>query len=268
MIGGCKWACESPRGGRPQPPSVFLLRLTQKWLGALPTAVNAFIERMMQKSQATVKTDEIEPKRGRGRPRAFDREAALDQATRLFWLKGYEATSMADLIEAMGIGSPSLYAAFGSKEELYVEALQHYVEKFEALVWGRFHAADTAREAVVSLLEDSAAALPVSGKEDRPSGCMVTLSTVASEGHVRLGELVRSARAVTLERLEARLEQAILEGEVPASVDVRALARFVQTVQNGMAILARDGASCAELHAVAQVALSGWDIRTGAVAGA
>lgn len=209
-------------------------------------------------------TDKVPVKRGRGRPRTFDREAALEQATRLFWRKGYEATSMTDLTEAMGIGSPSLYAAFGSKEDLYAEALKYYVLKFEDLVWGNFHAADTAREAVISLLEDSASALPESGEESHPPGCMVTLSTVGSEGYVRLGELVRSARAVTLERLTSRFDQAIEKGEIPASTDVYALARFVQTVQNGMAVLARDGASCTELHAVAQVALSAWDVRCGA----
>ena len=89
---------------------------------------------------------------------------------------------------------------------------------------------------------DSAAAL-TGCVVDIPRGCMVALSSVGSEGHAELGELVRSARAVTLDRLKARLNQAVAEGEIPASADVHALARFVQTVQNGMSILARDGAS-------------------------
>lgn len=80
---------------------------------------------------------------------------------------------------------------------------------------------------------------------------------------MELGELVRAARAVTLERLKARLNQAISEGEIPASTDVHALARFVQTVQNGMSILARDGATRGELEAVAELAMLGWDTRTG-----
>jgi hypothetical protein len=91
---------------------------------------------------------------------------------------------------------------------------------------------------------------------------MVALSSVDSEGHKKLGELVRSERAVTLDRLKARLSQAVADGEIPASVDIHALARFVQTVQNGMSILARDGASRAELEGVAQVAMLGWDART------
>lgn len=200
--------------------------------------------------------------KARGRPRNFDRLAALDQATRLFWSKGYEATSIADLCRAMGIGSPSLYAAFGSKEALYAEALDHYLDSWSHLVWGRFAAAPSARDAVAALLVDSAAAL-TGCSADIPRGCMMTLSAVGSEGHEALGEAVRSGRRVTAERVQERLEQARAQGELPASVDTWALARFVQTVQNGMSILARDGAGREELEAVAEIAMLGWDARVG-----
>ncbi|MBP0495426.1 TetR/AcrR family transcriptional regulator [Pararoseomonas indoligenes] len=199
--------------------------------------------------------------RPRGRPRAFDRNAALERAIRLFWTKGFEATSIADLTQAMGIGAPSLYAAFGSKEALYAEALRHYAETNEGYVWAGFQSAPTARDAVRSLFMDSAAAL-TGCVVDIPRGCMVTLSAVGSEGHEELGELVRSARAATLERLSGRFRRAVEEGEVPASTDLHALARFVQTLQSGMSILARDGASRADLEAVADVAMAGWDART------
>lgn len=214
----------------------------------------------MQKSEPSNEEGKPAP-RSRGRPRAFDRGAALEQATRLFWSKGYEATSMTDLTKAMGIGSPSLYAAFGSKETLYAEALQHYAETNEHLVWAAFQSADTARAAVQCLLMDSAAAL-TGCIADLPRGCMVTLSSVGSEGHATLGEIVKAARAVTLERLEARLEQAENSGEIPEATDTRALARFVQAVQAGMSILARDGASRSELEDMTSVAMAGWDART------
>ena len=97
---------------------------------------------------------------------------------------------------------------------------------------------------------------------------MVTLSWIASEGHEELSELVRAARAVTLERLVTRLDQAVLANEIPASIDLHALARFVQTIQTGMSILARDGASRAELEAVTNVAMAGWDARTSTPAAA
>jgi AcrR family transcriptional regulator len=168
---------------------------------------------------------------------------------------------MSDLTQAMGIGAPSLYAAFGSKEKLYAEALRHYGDTYERFFWTRFFSAGTARGAVESFLMDSSAAL--SGSLcDIPRGCMVALSSVDSEGYAELGRLVRSARAETFNRLKARLDQAVANAEIPASVDVHALARFVQTVQNGMSIFARDGASRAELEAVAQVAMLGWDART------
>ena len=214
----------------------------------------------MQKSRPTAPGKKPTTPCVRGRPRAFDREVALAEAMRVFWLKGYQATSMIDLTEAMGIGAPSLYAAFGSKEALYAEAIRHYGETYEGLVWTRFYAAATAREAVEFLLMDSAAMLTAS-LCDIPRGCMVALSSVASEGHSALGELVRSTRAGTFNRVKARLDQAVANGEISSSVDVHALARFVQTIQNGMSLLSRDGASRAELEAVAQIAMVGWDAR-------
>ncbi|UOD29233.1 TetR/AcrR family transcriptional regulator [Massilia violaceinigra] len=198
--------------------------------------------------------------RTRGRPRAFDRAAALAKATRLFWEKGFEATSMADLTTAMGIGSPSLYAAFGSKEALYVETLDYYRDTYQALIWSNFFAKPTALEALACWLDDSAAALTGS-LVDIPRGCMVTLSAVGSEGYTELGELVRSARAVTLARLTERLQRAADEKEIATCVDVHALARFMQTVQSGMSILARDGADRSELDAVARIAMLGFDAR-------
>lgn len=194
--------------------------------------------------------------RTRGRPRAFDRDAALGAAMRLFWGKGYSATSIADLTEAMGIGSPSLYAAFGSKEALYAEALDFYIAAHEAVVWKGFAAAGTVREAVERFLFDSAA-----GLSETRHGCMVTLSAVGGEGNAGLGARVLAARALGLEQIKARIARGQAEGEMPASADVHVLARFVQCVQNGMSILARDGAARAELEGVAETAMLGWDAR-------
>ena len=196
--------------------------------------------------------------RGRGRPRTFDRDAALSKAMKLFWIKGYEATSIADLTHALGIGTKSLYAAFGSKDELYAEALRCYSATYEDLVLGRFRAAATAREAAFAYLWDSAAAMTGSDC-DLPHGCMVTLGTVGSDGHAELDNLMRTTRGGAFDVLASRLERAVIEGELPKSVDVAKLARFLQTVQSGMAIRARDGADRAELQAVAEIAMAGWD---------
>src|SRR3984957_1525031 len=144
------------------------------------------------------------PRRGRGRPRVFNRDEALSLATRLFWLKGYDGTSILDLTDAIGIEAPSLYAAFGSKKELYAAALRHYGQTYEGFVWDNFRAAVTARDAAMAYLMDSAAALTGS-LADVPRGCMATLSSIVGEAHPQLGSLLPPARAVVFDLLKARV---------------------------------------------------------------
>ncbi|WP_208451996.1 TetR/AcrR family transcriptional regulator [Burkholderia gladioli] len=177
---------------------------------------------------------------------------------KLFWIKGYEATSISDLTNALGVGSTSLYAAFGSKDALYAEAMRLYSVTYEHLVLGRFREAATAREAAFAYLWDSAIAM--TGADcGLPHGCMVTLSTVGSDGHTELADLMRTTRGGAFDVLLSRFEKAAAEGEFPGSPDVVKLARFLQTVQSGMAIRARDGAERAELQAIAEMAMAGWD---------
>lgn len=188
---------------------------------------------------------------------AFDREAALDAATDPFWTKGYEATSIADLTAAMGIGAKSLYAAFGSKDELFTEALHNYIRKYEGLAWDRARQASTAREAAAAFLYDSAAAL--SGAVcDMPRGCMATIASLGCDGLPALHAFARSVET-TFTRIEARIERGVRDGDLPAGVDVVRLARFLETVQGGMSVQARNGADRAQLEGVADVAMAGWD---------
>nr|WP_318382781.1 TetR/AcrR family transcriptional regulator [uncultured Enterobacter sp.] len=191
----------------------------------------------------------------RGRPRTFDRDDALNNAMKLFWRKGYTATSMTDLYEAMGINSPSLYAAFGSKEALYEEVLIHYERMIAPQIWAGMTAEADPRAAIARWLEDSARVLT---QNDLPHGCMVTLSAVASEGHERLGQLVLRLRQSGTELLRARLSQALTQHALPAGTDIDALARLYVGIQQGMSVQARDGASREQLLAVARMAMSLW----------
>jgi len=191
----------------------------------------------------------------RGRPRAFDRTAALDAAMKVFWQKGFTATSMNDLCEAMEIGSPSLYAAFGSKEQLYAEAIRRYGEKGVPQIRDALDSAPTAKLGVEAFLRLAARSLAC---PDRPSGCMVALSSVASEGVAGLAAMVVEERKKALKLLEARLRRGIKEGDLSPGTDVKSLARFFVTLQQGMSIQARDGATPRQLDAVATAAMQAW----------
>jgi len=197
--------------------------------------------------------------RQRGRPRKFDREKALSQAMRLFWAKGYSATSISDLTDAMGIGSKSLYAAFTSKEELYVEALEHYSALYDLKVWAGFDLAPTARDAVAGLLRNTIEILTRTSDRAGPWGCMVLLSTVGDEGYADLGQFVRKRRGDVLARIESRLARAKSEGELPPDCDEKSIARFFFTVQGGLSLQARDGATASELERAVQAAVSAWE---------
>lgn len=191
----------------------------------------------------------------RGRPREFDRTEALNQAMKIFWQKGYTATSMNDLYEAMGIKSPSLYAAFGSKEDLYEEVLLHYEQSVAPMIWGHMTSEPSPRQAIGLWLARSAEMLT---QTDMPHGCMVTLSAVGSEGNDRLGNLVRRMRTAGNALLKARLAEAQQQGDLPGSVDVEALTHLYVSIQQGMSIQARDGASRETLLSIARSAMALW----------
>lgn len=195
-----------------------------------------------------------------GRPRAFDREVVLDAATQVFWRKGYNGASMLDLTSAMGIGSASLYATFGSKEQLYAEAIDHYAQRYAPLIWGDFHTAGTVREAIKGVLMKSADVLD-GVRENIPTGCMVALDLARGGGGDATSAHAAAVRANGLEWMLARLRTAAAEGEIGSYADIQALGRFVQVVYNGMTLLARGGGTQAELKATAEIALEAWDAR-------
>ncbi|MDH2435053.1 TetR/AcrR family transcriptional regulator [Pokkaliibacter sp. MBI-7] len=197
------------------------------------------------------------PPKPRGRPRAFDRDKALDAAMRLFWQQGYEATSLSDLTCAMGINPPSLYSAFGDKEQLFLAAIEHYLNDGPGtslsclLSYGT-----TAREAIQKVLTNAANEL---ANPDHPPGCMVvTSATNCSVGSARVQEAVARYRARKEEEIIARIEKGKVDGDLPAATDAVALARFYGTVMQGMTMQARDGATADVLLDIAMAAMRAW----------
>ncbi len=191
-----------------------------------------------------------------GRPREFDRAQALEAAMLLFWRKGFAAASMNDLCDTMGVRSPSLYAAFGSKEALYREAVEHYVRTVGPRVWDRLADGATARAGVENLLLTATKTLPESGTI--PAGCMATLAAVSDEWPAGIADVVRKIRVEMLDMLRSRLEAGVANGELPATTDIEGLSRFYLSVYQGMAVQARDGAATAELKGVVAAAMAAW----------
>jgi AcrR family transcriptional regulator len=193
----------------------------------------------------------------RGRPRSFDRAAALRQAMAVFWQRGYEGTSLGDLTAAMGINRPSLYAAFGCKEALFREAVALYDAVEGGATARALQDEPTARAAVEVMLRDNAEAYAA---PDKPPGCMIVLGAMlgtpeCQEVRDHLAEHRRQAQ----DSLRQRLQQAVAEGELPAGTDTAALAAFYTTVLQGLSIQARDGASHQALGAVVDCAMAAWD---------
>ena len=190
----------------------------------------------------------------RGRPRAFDRDDALRQAMLLFWERGYDAASMADLTSAMRIGSPSLYAAFGSKEALFREAVTLYGATAGSLTTRVLAEEPTAREAIEAMLRRNAADYLRPG---RPTGCMAVLAAINCS-HPGIRAYMADRRRAGRELIQQRLRRGIDDGDLPAGVDVNAMAAFYNATLMSLSLLARDDATAADLTAVADGAMATW----------
>lgn len=193
----------------------------------------------------------------RGRPRGFDRTEALERAVRLFWSKTYEGASLSELTEAMGINAPSLYAAFGSKEALFREAVAYYAEHHGVETWRALKDTPKVRDAIERFLLATAKAYSTPGN---PPGCLIVLGAQYGidnddAAHCEL----RARRRESLRQIADRFARAVAEGELSPEFPVQDAAAFYLSVQTGMSVLARDGADPATLMAVARAAMLGWD---------
>jgi AcrR family transcriptional regulator len=190
-----------------------------------------------------------------GRARAFDADEALDRAMTVFWAKGYEGTSLSDLTEAMGINRPSLYAAYGNKEQLFRKALERYGDgpasyERDAL------AQPSAREVAEGLLRGAA---DVQTDPDTPAGCLATLGTTyCADESSPVGKVLIASRLAGHAAIRERFERARAEGDLPADADPKALTHYIGAVVCGMAVLAASGMTRDELDRVIELAMQAW----------
>jgi AcrR family transcriptional regulator len=194
----------------------------------------------------------------RGRPRSFDRDKALESALTLFWERGYEGVTLEQLLEAMGgITPPSLYAAFGSKEDLFLEALERYRDTVGMRPRRALEAGATARDSVEALLLE---AVNVYTAAKNPRGCLVmagfTCNNPAVQGRVH------EMRQQVPDIFRRRLERGVREGDLPEGLDLSAIASFYATVVHGLAQRARDGTSRRALVAAVEGAMAAWSSLT------
>ncbi len=206
----------------------------------------------MEKRRNRKKT--ARPARPLGRPRSFDMDRALDRALQVFWRKGYEGASLSELTKAMGINRPSLYAAFGDKENLFRKALDRYFEGPAAYVFEALKET-SARVAIERLLR---------GAADLQT-CPSTPGCLTVHGALACGDTASAIRKELILRREQgeaaiyqRLKQAKSEGDLPSGSNPADLARYFATVIQGMAVQASGGASRAELERVVRTALLVW----------
>ena len=195
-----------------------------------------------------------------GRPREFDVDDALGAALDVFWRKGYEGASLSDLTEAMGITRPSLYATYGNKENLFRKALDRYETTCLDFTCAAL-SASTAREVVERLLYGYADA---QSGDAHPPGCLGTSAAlVCSEAADPIRRELGARRLRMEGALQARLERARREGDLPGSLDPADLARYVMAVVQGMAVQAASGADRAALTGIAETALLAWPAAPG-----
>lgn len=193
-----------------------------------------------------------------GRHREFDVDEVLDAAVKVFWRKGYEGTTYADLVEATGVERPALYSAFGNKEALFLKALARYDERYldympEAL------ALPTAREVAMRIIHQ---AVDLNTRFPEHTGCLgINGGLAVSDDAEPVRRALNEYRLAGQDRLRERFAQAKADGDLPETANPLALAAFVTTVTQGIAVQAKAGLDRATLELVADEALGCWPSR-------
>lgn len=188
-----------------------------------------------------------------GRPREFDKQQALRKAMRLFWEHGYEGTSMSALVSALGIASARIYAAFGSKQQLFEEAVALY-ESAEGGFADRALALPDIHQALAHMFED---AISTYTRVDEPRGCLVvSAASGVAPDNLAVQQWLSGHRRQRTESIIERLRQARDQGQLPADTQVEALGHFYATFLHGISVQARDGVPAHDLRDASRQALT------------
>jgi AcrR family transcriptional regulator len=204
-----------------------------------------------------INTDKVakETSKPRGRPLRFNQEDALESALQVFWSRGYEGASMSELVEALGINKPSIYATFGNKEALFHKALAKYIAGPVAFV-GEAMNEPTAKQVAEKFLKG---AVEFFTDKSHPLGCMVVQGALTCGQGSQLIQQELTAHRQRLERsFKERFDLAKTQGDLPPNVDSSDLAKYLTTIHQGMSVQATSGASKNELLAVVEFALKSW----------
>lgn len=174
-----------------------------------------------------------------GRPQKFDRDTALEAAMTVFWKRGYDGTSVQELLDAMEINRGSMYNSFGDKQSLFVQAIEHYCTRSREAVSTLLRRPGSSLENVVEVIRERAAA----ALQGPARGSLVTNSAVELAPHMAA---VADTLTYHFSRLELMLrnalDRAVDSGELPHHTDTRALARFLVAVDQGLMVLGRAAA--------------------------
>ena len=190
-----------------------------------------------------------------GRMRQFDVDAALDRALEVFWARGYEGATLPELTRTMGISRPSLYAAFGNKEQLFRKALDRYQTGPMSFL-AKALRKPTARDAVEAIFSGF---IRMQRDRNQARGCLIVSGALAcgEEAESVRRELSRLRQAIVT-TLRSRFERGVQDGDLPAGTNCAALARYVATVLNGLAVQSASGATEKELRRVSALAMRAW----------
>jgi TetR/AcrR family transcriptional regulator, transcriptional repressor for nem operon len=188
------------------------------------------------------------------RPKEFDRDAAVERAMSVFWLKGYSATSTDDLLRVMKIGRQSMYDTFGDKWRLYVEALERYQQESVAGHINRLRSTTSP----VAGIEALVVGVIASDRAAREKGCM-GVGSISEFGNadVELAKLRSKSGGVLHNALVERLQDAEAAGEIGETIDIERAARFVETIMLGLQVAAKAGMSAQALRDTAAFAIAG-----------